>query len=143
MRPIDTIKIGIDSDLTKYHGSSLCYIEREDHVQSIRGIGLCAIVRPFDKLDGKKEDVMRIEDYFPVVIVNRTKGFWEKNFHEKYLVMVMGSVTDRRAASLGYAVPITFLSDMSAFLDETLRDESGKQVKSKTRELSLSGKSDK
>lgn len=144
MRPIDTIRTSLDSDLVKYHGATLCCIEREEHVKMIRGIGLCAIVQPFDKLDPENSLSIGMDSSFPVVIVNRTKGWWEANFHKKYLIMILGPIEDKPTAALGYAVPITIMRDLEVFRNEvdneTVKDTSGKSIETKSKETSPDGK---
>jgi hypothetical protein len=143
MRPIDTIRTSIDSDLVKYHGATLCQIEREEHIKMIRGIGLCAIVHPFDKLDPGNPLMTGLDSSFPVIVVNRTKGWWETNFHKKYLIMIMSPVADKPTAALGYAVPISILRDLEVFKNEvdneTVKDTTGKSIESKTKETSSNG----
>lgn len=117
MRPIDKIKQSIDSDLVKYHGASLCFIESEDHVKDISGVGLCAVVRPYNLLDPEGAVPSGPDSAFPILIVNRPKGWMESNISGKYFVVVLSQVSDRPAVSLGCLVPKTVIKDLQIFKD--------------------------
>lgn len=145
MRPIDTIRQSIDSDLLKYHGSTLCQIESDDHVKDIRGIGLCAMVSPINILDDRDPVILSQSKKFLVTIVNRTKGWFDSNISRKFLVMVLTPVGDKPTLALGYLVPVKALSDLEIFKNSVdnmvTTDTKGKSIESHTKELTPDGKS--
>lgn len=134
MRPIDTIKRGIDSDLIKYHPSTLYKIESNDDVKTFLGTGMCALVVPLDEYDDEKvkEQVLDPVDAskkFPVLILNRPDGWFEKDISSKYFVLVVSPVQDRGVMSAGFLINKTALRDIRAWENE-IKKEDGSTIES-------------
>lgn len=141
MRPIDTIRRGLDSDLSKYHGTTLCRITSDDHIKDIVGIGLCALVNPLNRFNANDKETLGDEDMLQVVIVNRTKGFVEGNISGKYYVLVINGVTDKPLSSIGLLVPKTFIDEMEIFKNlKDLRDTSGQPIEAYSKENTATSK---
>lgn len=122
MRPIDTIRKGIDSDLIKYHSITLCKILSDDDIRDFKGVGLCALVVPIEEYDPDTVGIFNDEDIvsqkFPVLIVNRPTGWFETNYSSKYHVMVLSAVHDRGYLGAGVLISKTGIDDVSAWQEE-------------------------
>lgn len=140
MRPIDTIRNKIDSDLNKYHSTTLCKISNDNNIKNIRGIGLCALVTPVNKYNELDPTTLGEEKTFPVIIVNRPQKWLESNISGKFYVMTLNPINDKTAVSLGFLVSRTALSDIntwrrSASDQSSPKDENGKPLESSTEEF--------
>jgi len=136
MKPIDVIKTGIDSDLTKYHSTTLCKIVGDKYIKNIRGVGLCALVYPFDRSGaaGDKNVVVNEKNMFPVFIVNRPQKWFEERISDKYFVLTLNPVQDRGSPAVGLLVSNSAFHDLSILMGE-IKDKEGEPLESKTREL--------
>jgi hypothetical protein len=118
MRPIDTIRERIDSDLVKYHASNLYIIDSDDDVANITGIGPCAVVRPFTLQETSDDIIRNSKTKFPVMIINRPYGWLESNISTKYYVLLLSPVVDRAlSVNVGFLVSKTFLQRLENFLE--------------------------
>ena len=124
-RPIDTIRTKMDSDLTKYHGASLCKIAADTDIKNLRGIGLCAIVAPVNKYNDSDPDTLGEDNSFPVLIINRPGKWLENNISDKYYVLTLNPVTDRPRGAVGFLISKTLIQDMEVWRAGI----SGKEVK--------------
>jgi len=116
VRPIDIIREKLDPDLLKYHSTNLCKIDSDEHVHNLKGVGVCAIVRMFDNNEGGSEADNPKPAYFPVLILNRTSGYLEKNISKKYNVLLLSTVADRTASlSVGFLVSKTAIGDVREY----------------------------
>lgn len=109
MRPIDTIRKSIDSDLMKYHSMYVCKIDSRRDIKILRGTGMCAMVTPIEEYDydnaESSKDTIDMEKKFPVFIINRPQGYVERNIHLQYFVLVINPVNDRGVMSIGFLIP--------------------------------------
>jgi hypothetical protein len=115
MRPIDTIKNKIDSDFRKYHATTLCKIDSDFDIKSIKGIGLVALVHPLNVYQQDDPLSTGDEHKFLVNIVNSTPKNMGTNIYEKYNVLVLNSVSDRAEMGVGILVSKTILPDVDTF----------------------------
>lgn len=121
MRPIDTIRSRIDSDLAKYHGSNVCLISSDDDIKSIRGIGMVAIVSPLNKLSEGDLDLRsrsansqnKQENRFPVILTNISEKEFRTDMSQKYYVLINSPVLDRRGMGSGTLISKNLISDVS------------------------------
>lgn len=145
MRPIDTIRGKIDSDLTKYHSSSMCFIKSDADIKCIAGVGLCAMVTPLDKVtpvpyaqsDDSRSMKDEHSDSFPVLIVNRPDRWFESKMAARYMVLVLNTVSDRKGIGVGLLVPNTIINNPTVFrqIDSPSSvDSDGYPLQSMTRE---------
>lgn len=140
MRPIDTIRSKIDSDLTKYHSTTLCKISSDSDIKSIRGVGLCALVTPVNKYNEGDNDILGDQNTYQVIIVNRSGKWLESNISAKYYVMTLNPVDDKTAFTLGFLVSRTALSNFDVWrktADDVTKpkDIEGKGLESSTEEF--------
>lgn len=141
MRPIDTIRRGMDSDLIKYHPSTLHKIMSNDDVKTFWGTGMCALVVPLNEYDDEKEipeetDSIDVSKKFPVLILNRPDGWFEKDISSKYFVLVLSPVQDRGIMSAGFLINKTALRDIRAWEDQVKLENEG-SIKSQKEEYLL------
>lgn len=130
MKPIDNIRKGIDSDLLKYHSITVCDIESDLDIKSVAGVGLCAMVRPLniqnnseiDPTIDPRETPDKNSHSFPVVIVNRTGRWFEKNISKKYYIMVINIISDKSGMAPGLLIPKSILRDIDVFKNVDFKD---------------------
>ena len=111
----------MESDMTKYKTSNLCQILSNQHVKSVVGVGLLAFVAPLDLMNedildpSDPERAQNVEENLcPVVIVNRPGRWFESDLADKYYVLTLNTIEDRKFGSVGLLVPkstFTFLQD--------------------------------
>ena len=128
--PIGTIRNKIDSDLTKYHSTSLCRIVNDKNIKNIRGVGLCAMVSPVNKYNENDPLTVGVENTFPVLIINRAAKWFESNISDKYYVLTLNVVEDRAPVTVGFLVSKTIVTDMEIFRNSigdegAVKDKSG------------------
>ena len=139
MRPIDVIRDKIDTDLMKYHSTTMCEIKSDDHVKNLRGVGLCALVSPIN-LYGEDAPSMDGDEYaFPVIIINRPGKWMESNISAKYYVMTLNTVKDKASATVGFLVSKTIVQDLEIFTasidaKKKIKDSKGNPIESMQRE---------
>jgi hypothetical protein len=132
MKPIDTIRSKIDSDLSKYHGFTLCAIRSDEDVFDIKGIGVVAIVTPMNASDSF-DPLTTGKDYrFPVHIINRSSKSIESEVSERYFVLTLNMSQDKPSSSVGFLVSKTFLPDVLDFKE--IKDSYGRPLNTMQRE---------
>ena len=122
MKPIDTIRKGIDSDLIKYHQSTICKII---DIKDLGPLGIVASVVPLSEYEEPKQtdskgnvipgrneqrsyDSGSGKNYmerYSVFILNRVHGQIEANVKEKNHVLLLNTVQDRNSYSPGFLIP--------------------------------------
>ena len=139
MKPIDVIKNKIDSDLTKYHSTTLCRILSDQHVKDIWGVGLCALVSPVNKYDDNDSLTVGDEYTFPVLLINRAPSWIEKDIAGKYYVLTLNVIQDKTPITVGFLISKTIATDLSVFKASVdaktkVKDSFGKPIESMHRE---------
>jgi len=143
LRPIDIIRTKTDSDLMKYHPSTLCVIPTDQDVKDFVGVGVMAMVVPITEYDAyqKKKNELKTFDgkleRFPVLIANRPSGWIETEVSSKYNVLTLNSVQDRVSFSVGFLVPKTLFRHDIAW--NGLKTSEGESVENITVEHNTKG----
>jgi hypothetical protein len=140
VRAIDSIRTGIDKDLLKYHGATLCDILK---AHSIKGIGLTCLVsrhRPYidpvlpeaSKEEQIKEGFAKQEaDYiqkktqedrtkFMVVCINKPKTWFGTNIPQKYFALVFDVVKDKPTLAPAFLIPKSSVEDLEDWTNEAI-----------------------
>ena len=126
MRPIDVIRTKMDPDLLKYNQTMICEIVNGKALRQVKGVGMCAWVRPLDKYSQKKPwDKSKKDEIasFPVRIINApfTAG-WEVHTHLKYFVLVINSGLDSPSFSSGMLVPTSSVLDKESMFSDKVTE---------------------
>jgi hypothetical protein len=138
--PIDTVKVKIDSDLTKYHQHTLCRILNDNDITSVRGVNsMIAVVSPVNQYDPQGPLAAGKENEFPVMIVNRPPKWMESNISSKYNVLVLNTVHDRSFGAVGFLVPKIWVPSIDVVrgqsgLGNKVTDVNGDSLYTKTKE---------
>ena len=127
MKPMDTIRKGIDSDLIKYHNGTLCKIIE---IKDLNAAGILAKVVPLSEYEEVGTDISRNQqrsydngggqsamERYSVIILNRIPGQLENGVKEKYNVLILNTVQDRTTFSPAFLVPKSTI-DISKFWPE-------------------------
>jgi hypothetical protein len=122
MKPIDTIRKGIDSDLLKYHHGTMCKIIEID---DLGPAGIVASVVPLseyeeiEQKDAKGNPIIgrneqrsydsgsgkKYMERYNVIILNRPIGQIETDVKEKHHVLLLNTVQDRSSYSPAFLIP--------------------------------------